>query len=146
MMYKQFIIILLMLSACSTGVDRVKMEKARTEIVQTERDFEQMAASKGLSEAFAYYADSAAALNRGGYVVHGKDSIRLIYLAPRYKGVRLEWKPDFVEVSTTCDLGYTYGKYTYTTRDSTGQTVSSKGIFHTVWKKQASGNWRFVWD
>ena len=31
----------------------------------TERDFEMMAATKGLSEAFSYYADSAATLSRG---------------------------------------------------------------------------------
>jgi ketosteroid isomerase-like protein len=145
-MIKQLFFVFLLLSACSKGDDLANMKKAREEIVQTEREFEQMAASKGLSEAFAYYADAAAALNRGGYVVHGKDSIRLIYLAPRFKGVKLEWKPDFIEVSKSADLGYTYGKYTFSTQDSTGKVAVSKGIFHTVWKKQADGQWRFVWD
>ncbi|MEK7720117.1 MAG: DUF4440 domain-containing protein [Bacteroidota bacterium] len=79
-------------------------------------------------------------------VVHGKDSIRLYYLAPRYKGAELLWKPDFVEVSASGDLGYTYGKFLFPTHDSTGQVIRSKGIFHTVWKKQADGQWRFVWD
>ncbi len=106
-MIKQLSFVFLLLSACSAGVDQAKMGKAREQIVQTEHDFEQMATAKGLSAAFAYYADSAATLNRGGYVVHGKDSIRLIYLAPKFKGVKLEWKPDFVEVSTSADLGYT---------------------------------------
>jgi ketosteroid isomerase-like protein len=105
-----------------------------------------MAREKGLSEAFSHYADTAATLSRGSYVIHGKDSIRLFYLAPRYKGVKLLWKPDFVEVATAADLGYTYGRFTFATHDSTGQTVVSKGIFHTVWKKQADGQWRFVWD
>ena len=145
-MIKQLFFVFLLLSACSTANDQSKMKKAREEIVRTEREFEQMAATKGLSEAFAYYADSAATLNRGGYVVHGKDSIRLIYLAPRFKGVKLEWKPDFVEVSKAADLGYTYGKYTFTKLDSTGQAVRSNGIFHTVWKRQSDGSWRFVWD
>jgi ketosteroid isomerase-like protein len=145
-MTKQLIFVSLFLASCSTAIDQSKMKKAREEIVQTEREFEQMAATKGLSEAFAYFADSAAALNRGGYVVHGKDSIRLIYLASRFKGVKLEWKPDFVEVSKAADLGYTYGKYTFSTQDSIGKVAVSKGIFHTVWKKQADGQWRFVWD
>ncbi len=145
-MTKQLIFILFLLTACSTGFDKLQMEKARKEIVQTERDFEMMAETKGLSAAFSYYADSAATLSRGNYVIHGKDSIRIFYLAPRYNGVKLEWKPDFVEVSTSADLGYTYGKYTFTTSDSTGQVVRSKGIFHTVWKKQANNQWRFVWD
>ena len=145
-MIKQYIFIFLLLSACSIGNDQSKMGKAREEIVQTENDFELMAATKGLAEAFAFYADSAAALSRGSYVIHGKDSIRLFYMAPKFKGVKLDWKPDFVEVSKANDLGYTYGKYTFSTQDSTGKVAVSRGIFHTVWKKQTNGHWRFVWD
>lgn len=36
--------------------------------------------------------------------------------------------------------------YTYSVTDSTGETKSSSGIFHTVWKRQADGTWKFVWD
>lgn len=136
----------LLLTACSIGTDKSRIENAKEELIQTEKAFEAMAKERGLSEAFSYYADTAAALNRGSYVIHGKDSIRLFYLAPRYNGVQLLWKPDFVEVSATADLGYTYGRFTFTTHDSTGQAIVSKGIFHTVWKKQADGQWRFVWD
>jgi len=145
-MIKLLISIFLLSSACSIGNDQSKMVHAKEDIVKTENDFELMAATKGLAEAFAYYADSAAALSRGSDVIHGKDSIRQFYLAPRFKGVKLEWKPDFVEVSKAADLGYTYGLYTFTTQDSTGQIISSKGIFHTVWKRQSDGQWRFVWD
>jgi ketosteroid isomerase-like protein len=145
-MNKLLIILSLFLTACTTGVNKSRIETARKEIAETERAFEAMAKEKGLSEAFSYYADSAAALNRGSYVVHGKDSIRLFYQAPRYNEVHLEWKPDFVEVSASADLGYSYGKFTFTTHDSAGQVIVSKGIFHTVWKKQADGQWRFVWD
>jgi ketosteroid isomerase-like protein len=142
----QLIFAFFILTACSTGINPAQIELAKKEIVQTEQDFETMAKEKGLSAAFSYFADSIATLSRGSYVIHGKDSIRLFYLAPRYNGVKLNWKPDFVEVSASTDLGYTYGKYTFTTRDSTGLEISSKGIFHTVWKKQSDGKWRFVWD
>ena len=134
------------LTGCSFHNNQRAMNKAKEEIIRTEQDFESMAASKGLSEAFGYFADTAACLNRGNYVIHGKDSIRLFYSSDRYKNVRLEWKPDFVEVSGSADLGYTYGKYTFTTTDSTGKTLRSTGIFHTVWKRQSGGEWRFVWD
>lgn len=145
-MTKQLILISILLAACSSDGDKILKEKARQDIVQTELDFALMAKSKGLSEAFTFYADPAAALNRGSYVIHGKDSIRLFYLAERYKGVKLEWKPDYVEVSSAGDLGYTYGKYIFTSFNQTGQAKESKGIFHTVWKKQADGQWRYVWD
>ena len=59
---------------------------------------------------------------------------------------KLEWIPDFVDVSASGDLGYTYGKYTITTIDSIGQTIKRGGIFQTIWKRQPDGRWRFVWD
>jgi ketosteroid isomerase-like protein len=145
-MTKQLVILFLLLTACSSAINKAKLESAKQEIFQTERAFEVMAKERGLSEAFAFFADSAASLNRGNYVIHGKDSIRLFYLAQRYHGVKLEWKPDFVEVSSSADLGYTYGKFLYSTQDSTGKDIRSNGIFHTVWKRQANGQWRFVWD
>ena len=145
-MTKLLVVIGLFLNACASGDNKAGIETAKKEIIQTERDFEAMAREKGLSEAFSFYADSAATLDRGSYLIHGKDSIRLFYLSPKFRHVILEWKPDFVDVSNSADLGYTYGRYTFTSLDSTGKAISSKGYFHTVWKKQPDGNWRFVWD
>jgi ketosteroid isomerase-like protein len=145
-MTRQLISIFLLLTACTTTSNKLQVESAKQEIVQTEKAFEALAKEKGLSEAFSFYADSAATINRGNNLVHGKDSIRLVYLSPKYNGVTLEWKPDFVDVSASADFGYTYGEYTFTAKDSTGKAVSSHGYFHTVWKKQAKGNWRYVWD
>ena len=36
--------------------------------------------------------------------------------------------------------------YVFSFIDSTGTTVADAGIFHTVWKIQPDGTWRFVWD
>jgi len=58
----------------------------------------------------------------------------------------LLWKPEFVELSKSGDLGYTYVEYVFLKKDSSGNTIESKGIFHTVWKKQSDGKWKFVWD
>jgi ketosteroid isomerase-like protein len=145
-MTKRVAIVLFLLVFIASCDKKSSIEAAKNEIFRTEQAFEAMAKEKGLSEAFAFYADTIAVLNRGSYVIHGRDSIRQFYRAPRYKGVMLEWKPDFIEVSAAADLGYTFGKFTYTTRDSTGKAISTKGIFHTVWKKQSDGTWRFVWD
>lgn len=145
-MIKHLVILFSVLTACNSSVNKAHLETAKKEIFQTEHDFARMASEKGLSEAFSYYADSAAALNRGNYVIHGKDSIRRFYLVPRFTNVTLTWEPDFVEISASGDLGYTYGSYIFATHDSSGKAIRSKGIFHTVWKKQANGEWRFVWD
>jgi hypothetical protein len=57
----------------------------------------------------------------------------------------LSWTPDFIGVSDCGTLGYTYGKYVFSIKDSSGNSIDQTGIFHTVWKKQ-NKEWRYVWD
>ncbi len=147
---KRTIILLTILSlliACQPKLDTAKLQaESKAQIVQTEKDFEKMAAEKGVAEAFEFFAADSAVINRGDYLNHGKAQIKDHYLKWKFKDVSLKWSPDFVDVATSCDLGYTYGKYTFSYSDSTGKTIENKGYFHTVWKKQANGNWRYVWD
>ena len=115
------------------------------QIAKTEKEFEAVANAEGLASAFSHYADETAVISRGGKLVRGKDSIRLFY-EHTPPGAHLSWTPDVIEVSKSGDLGYTYGRYVYEAVDSTGESIRSEGIFHTVWKRQADGMWRFVWD
>ena len=105
-----------------------------------------MAQSDGVQKAFVYFAADSAAILRQNKVLKGKEAIRLQYESFPRQGTQLEWAPDFADVSVSGDLGYTYGKYTLTSTDSVGHTTQSKGVFHTVWKRQQDGKWRFVWD
>ena len=104
-----------------------------------------MAQTEGVEKAFVYFADDSAVILRGNQLLKGKEAIGLKY-SKFQLNAKLEWAPDFADVSASGDLGYTYGKYTLTTVDSLGHMTQSNGIFHTVWKRQADGKWRFVWD
>lgn len=104
-----------------------------------------MAQLDGVQKAFVHFAADSAAVHRKGLILNGKEAIRKEY-ASFPKDDKLEWSPDFADVSASGDLGYTYGKYTYTSVDSLGHVTKSDGIFHTVWKRQSDGKWRFVWD
>ena len=122
-------------------------KKAIEEIQKAEADFNKMAADKGLAEAFWFYADSNATIKRDhDSLIHGKDGIRNYYSAPIYAQASVIWAPDFTNASEKGDFGYTYGKYTWQSKDSAGKLTEFKGIFHTVWKKQADGTWKYVWD
>lgn len=133
--------------SCKSGDNGDKKEKAKQEIVQTEKDFEKMAAEKGIAEAFWYFADSNAVIRgRNDSLIRGKEAVRNFFSADRFTTATVKWAPGFVEAAESGDLGYTYGKYTWQSKDSTGKVSESSGIFHTVWKKQKDGNWRFVWD
>ncbi|NJN41517.1 MAG: nuclear transport factor 2 family protein [Flammeovirgaceae bacterium] len=98
-----------------------------------------------MAEAFAHYADEEGVIKRDT-LYKGKDAIFSFYDKTSQEGVNLTWTPEFVDISESGDMAYTYGLYTYTFPDSLGNTSSTTGIFHTIWKRQADGTWRFVWD
>ena len=125
-------------------VDLIEMSKA--EILDTEAQFLEMVNQKGLKEGFVYFAAEDATIRRGGKLIHGKDSIVQFYKEQNLDNVTLSWKPDFVQVAESGDLGYTYGKYKYSETDSLGMTNVSDGIFQTIWKKQKNGKWKYAWD
>ena len=79
-------------------------------------------------------------------LIHGKENIKNFYSADYYKTASVKWSPDFIDVAEKGDMAYTYGKYIWQSKDSSGKTNEFKGVFHTVWKKQKDGTWKFVWD
>jgi ketosteroid isomerase-like protein len=129
----------ILISSCKDDSDAKEQSKAK--------DFEKMAADKGIAEAFWFFADSNAVIKRANdSLIHGKENIKNFYAADFYKSATVTWSPDFIEVAEDGDLGYTYGKYIWQSKDSTGATKEFRGIFHTVWKKQKDGSWKYVWD
>jgi ketosteroid isomerase-like protein len=118
------------------------------EILETEQAFSQMSQEAGIPAAFLEYAADEAVLMRNNGLVKGKDAISQYFKSSPQPDstAQLSWKPDFVSVAASGDLGYTYGEFVFSTRDSLGQVQTQKGVFHTVWKRQPDGRWRFVWD
>ena len=148
---KPLYILLIFLLANSCNINNVKndnIEKWKREITETEQEFSAMAAKEGIQKAFLTFAAEDAVVLRNDTLIKSKESLRNYYNKQEsgQDSVSLTWKPDFVDVSAAGDLGYTYGKYLYTTTDSEGNAKSVEGIFHTVWKRQPDGKWRFVWD
>jgi ketosteroid isomerase-like protein len=135
---------LIFLTSCNKPASN-DIEKTKSEVLATEIAFEKMVKEQGIGAGFAFFADSDAVINRHNFLLKGKDEISKHYHAIN-QNVKLEWKADFVDVATSCDLAYTYGHYTFSQPDSTGQWVTSTGFFHTVWKKQSDGSWKYVWD
>ncbi len=134
--------------SCNTNMKQDSIEKWKNEITDTEQEFAKMAHDEGIPKAFLTYAAKDVVLHRNNSLIIGIDSLRESYKNNKseFAKLSLTWKPDFVDVSLSGDLGYTYGKYIYTITDSTGKKNVVEGIFHTVWKRQADGKWKFVWD
>jgi ketosteroid isomerase-like protein len=136
----------LLFCSCNTNTNNLR-EEAKTGIANAEKDFEKMAAEKGIQEAFWYYADSTAVIKRGNdSIIRGRDGIKNFYSPSYFKTASVKWSPDFIEAAQKGDMGYTFGKYKWQSKDSTGKVKEANGIFHTVWKKQTDGSWKYVWD
>lgn len=107
-----------------------------------------MAEKEGVPAAFLAYSASDGVMMRDNQIIKGHSAMDEYFEASRSNPnkVLLTWAPDFVDVASSGDLGYTYGKYTLTITDTLGKEQQAEGIFHTVWKRQADGSWKFVWD
>jgi len=133
----------IILTSCNTNSKDLS-EQWKQEIRESEANFAALLNEKGLHDAFVAYAAEDATIMRNNKVISGKKAID-----EHYKNVdtkTLTWSPDFVDVSKSGDLGYTYGTFQFTYKDSIGEEHVDTGIFHTVWKRQKDGSWKYVWD
>jgi ketosteroid isomerase-like protein len=140
-----YLITLLVIISCSSNREQ-QLEEWKQEVMETELAFAKMAKIDGIPKAFEVFAAPDAVLMRNNELIIGKQSIVDLYNEISNSNVKLEWKPEFIDVAASGDLAYTYGKYNYSVTDSTGEITSSEGIFHTVWKRQEDGSWKYVWD
>jgi ketosteroid isomerase-like protein len=140
----QLLIIVFLLSCQHPG--NHDKSKLKSEISQVEADFEMYAAKNGIRNAFVRFADDSAVIMRGDSLYKGKQAINDYYGTHLPKGASINWKPDFIEISASGDLAYTWGKYVFSAPDSNKKIAVSNGYFHTVWKRQSDGQWKFVWD
>jgi len=121
-----------------------QIAKWKNEIAQVEEEFAKMVADSGIHDAFVHFAADSAVLQRNNQLIKGKDNIDYAYQDIHSKG--LSWKADFVDVANSGDMAYSYGKFVFSAKDSLGLEQKDTGVFHTVWKRQSDGSWKFVWD
>jgi ketosteroid isomerase-like protein len=140
------ILFLLLITACSTTNSTTDLESLKTEVMQAEKEFNDVAEEEGIAKAFAAFAAENAVIQRRGELIKGQAAIASWYENNSNPDATLSWEPDFIDVSQSGDLAYTYGKFEFSYPDSTGTKITSSGTFHSVWKRQADGSWKFVWD
>lgn len=130
-----------------TPVDSLDLKsQAEEEVLAMEKAFNDLASAEGIPAAFLAFAAEDAVLMRGNRIIAGKAGIQSFFEGSSLDSVQLSWKPDFVRAAKSGDMAYTYGPYTFSAKDTSGQLIESTGIFHTVWLRQEDGNWKFVYD
>ena len=127
--------------AAFTTPGKADVEKEMEAMKQADIAFSKLSEQKGMRTAFLHYLDSNGVLLRPDHhPITGKEAFHFLQNI-NDSSFTLTWAPERGEVALSGDLGYTYGLYTYTTKDTTLQ-----GTYVSVWKKQKDGSWKYVLD
>jgi ketosteroid isomerase-like protein len=113
---------------------------------QLEAEFMKAAADKGSQGYMSYYADDAIEVPNGAPLIQGKVEIAKGMGFLDDKNNQLQWTPVGADISSSSDLGYTYGNYEFHSKDKTGKTVIERGKYTSIWKLQKDGRWKVVLD
>lgn len=133
--------ILIFMFSCS---NKEKIESERIRLIEIDKKFAKMAQERGNKEAFIYFAaEDAVMLSHLQNPIFGKDEIGKSF---DDSDGNLEWEPVYSDVSSSLDLGYTWGKYIYSYIDKNGTAKKSFGKYTSIWKKQTDGKWKWVVD
>jgi len=83
----------------------------------------------------------------GSSVSRGVDSIAQAWSAfLSADGPGIKWRPEIVEVLDDGKLALSRGPYRILARDPDGKLVESWGTFNSIWRLNADGEWRVVFD
>jgi ketosteroid isomerase-like protein len=118
-------------------------DNSKADIVAADKAFSKMSEEKGTQAAFLEYIDSTGVLLRPNSLpLVGADAVDYIS-QDNDTSYTMTWQPMGASISTSGDLGYTYGTYLlkFKNKDSV-----VKGTYISVWRKQYDGKWKFVVD
>lgn len=111
-------------------------------LLKTDREFSKLSVVKGAAAAFKEYLiqDSTLLPNHGEPLL----GIDRIYqsMAGNYT---LRWSPESGKVSSSGDMGYTWGRYSNEYIDAQRKRVVEKGKYLNIWVKE-NGQWKVAID
>lgn len=139
--------ILFFLTLLQTGCDQAgKHKRTADQLMDVDREFARLSVEKGATASFLAYIDDDCVLLRPNRApVLGREKITEMYSTPD-TSFTLNWEPLFANISSSGDLGYTYGIYRVEMDSPEGTVVTKEGTYATIWKKDKDGNWKFVLD
>lgn len=134
-------------SAAGVAADAAAERTARIEQVRAVEMAFAKAVMDDRPDAFAALLDEGAVFVSGKNVTRGKTAIVAgwkDFFGPERP--YFEWHPEVVELSADGNLGLSRGPWVIRTKDKDGKEVEIKGLYNSVWQRQADGGWRIIFD
>ena len=125
--------LVLSLTACATASEPVSPVRADV-VVAAERAFAARGGEIGWVAAFREYAAP------DGLIGDFQSAPEAMAATPDQGARNLFWWPVYAGVSRSGDLGFTTGPF------SGDEMRTPRGQYFTVWRRQADGSWKWIWD
>lgn len=125
------------LAGCASMPGPVTPEEPPAALAAAESAFAAQSVRDGMRAAFLAWLAPDATLYRNG-PVNGPAFIAANPDPP----IVLDWKPVYVEVASSGELGLSTGPWTLVSRSNPGVAPPRHGQFVSVWKRDAGGPWR----
>ena len=133
--------------AVGWGAALIDVASERRKLMDVDVAFSRETAERGLEGFLSYFADDATIFPSNAPIVSGKTGIRAHYArAFSAPGFMMSWKPVRADLAESGEMGYTYGTFEISTRDTSGRQVSRSGKYCTIWRKQSDGSWKIIVD
>jgi ketosteroid isomerase-like protein len=117
------------------------------QLMQLDRDFSLFSIKNGMKKAFLEYADTAVVLLRkNNYPIEGRKSLAELVKNIPDSLFTLKWEPLRAAISSSGDMGFTYGIYDRIPADTLNGKKTERGSYVTIWKKQADESWKLIFD
>ena len=134
-------------SSIALGADAAGERAARVEQVRAAEVAFAKSVMDDKPEAFAALLEPGAVFVSGQSVTRGKAAILAAwkgYFGPGRP--YFEWHPEVVELSADGNLGLSRGPWVIRTKDKEGKEVEIRGLYNSIWQRQADGSWRILFD
>lgn len=130
----------LLLPICCLVVIKLTGQTALDSMINTENAFSTYAVEQSMRNAFLLYSDSLAV----GFTNGDITNIKTTWAEKPSQKSKLSWSPQFAVMSASKDMGVTSGIWEF--RASENDTVSGRGLFSTIWRKNDKSEWKFIAD
>ena len=139
---------LIFLWACNvnreeTDEPEISLVREQLNLMEVDKTFSEMSEQEGYKAAYMEFTDSNVVLLRPYHMpIVGADAIDYLIQINDHE-YTINWQPQRAVVSSTADLGFTYGVYALHPHQ---EDTTYYGTYVNVWKKQANGKWKLALD
>jgi uncharacterized protein (TIGR02246 family) len=103
--------------------------------------------AKDVQKSAAFFGEQGSMLVPNNPILTGREAIaKFIAKSFTTQDYKIAWRPNRAYVARSGELGYTSGVYKMSFTDASGKAITDEGKYLMVWKRQANGAWKVLFD